>query len=406
MSKDDEFVFLGSEAGSKKAAAPSRTDDQPAQQEAPEPQEYVFIGSPEENRQVNKSLTGFKGVTPTQERIASGVAGAYLGSKAAPMLRSAIMTPEERLAAGLRKVQQETEVQRVLRQMLENQVSTRGTPSIGTAPPAPPQPLVPTATTPGAPSTLDVVQHAAANREPTSGMARERGQQFGTKSTFEAGRAQKEMLDKLISRGLVPPSSLDELSLRLGTTVPASGESRVLTTQAGAHEVERARAAERAAEAARAQRIAEIRQRVQQAQQTRAEQERMAQALREASDRAAAARAAEQAAAGRLAGATPGALSRVAGAVARPAMGALTGAGAGLSFYEALQRFKQGDTSGGVIAALGGAGGLASMIPGLGLAGTAVGLGSLPAMYINDVLKGKTEATLPTNVDPMGNPIP
>lgn len=46
------------------------------------------------------------------------------------------------------------------------------------------------------------------------------------------------------------------------------------------------------------------------------------------------------------------------------------------------------------------------MIPGLGLAGTAVGLGSLPAMYINDVLKGKTEATLPTNVDPMGNPIP
>ena len=123
--------------------------------------------------------------------------------------------------------------------------------------------------------------------------------------------------------------------------------------------------------------------------------------------RAAAMPAAEAAAAARLADATPGPLTKAAKVVASPIVGgALSGAGAGLSFYEAYQRFVNGDRSGAVIAALGGAGALASMVPGLGLPGAAVGAASIPAMYINDVLKGKTEASgrdIP--VDPMGNPM-
>jgi hypothetical protein len=122
--------------------------------------------------------------------------------------------------------------------------------------------------------------------------------------------------------------------------------------------------------------------------------------------RAAAIPAAEAAAAARLAEATPGPMAKAAKVVTSPIVsGALSGAGAGLSFYEAYRRFIDGDRSGAVIAALGGVGALASMVPGLGLAGAAVGAASLPAMYANDVLKGKTEATgRDIQVDPMGNP--
>jgi hypothetical protein len=122
--------------------------------------------------------------------------------------------------------------------------------------------------------------------------------------------------------------------------------------------------------------------------------------------RAAAMPAAEAAAAARLAEATPGPMAKAAKVVTSPIVGgALSGAGAGLSFYEAYRRFMEGDRSGAVIAALGGAGALASMVPGLGLPGAAVGVASMPAMYANDVLKGKTEGSgrdIP--VDPMGNP--
>ena len=122
--------------------------------------------------------------------------------------------------------------------------------------------------------------------------------------------------------------------------------------------------------------------------------------------RAAAMPAAEAAAAARLADATPGPLSKAAKVATSPIVGgALSGAGAGLSFYEAYRRFMDGDRSGAVISALGGAGALASMVPGLGLAGAAVGLASMPALHINDMLKDKT--TTPgreVQVDTMGNP--
>jgi methyl coenzyme M reductase beta subunit len=85
--------------------------------------------------------------------------------------------------------------------------------------------------------------------------------------------------------------------------------------------------------------------------------------------------------------------------------GALAGAGAGLSFYDAYRRFMDGDRSGAVISALGGTGALASMVPGLGLPGAAVGLASMPALYINDLLKEKTTAPgRDIEVDVMGNP--
>lgn len=125
-----------------------------------------------------------------------------------------------------------------------------------------------------------------------------------------------------------------------------------------------------------------------------------------AAQRAAAMPAAEAAAAARLAEATPGPLSKAGKVVASPIVGgALSGAGAGLSFYEAYRRYQDGDRSGAVIAALGGVGALASMVPGLGLPGAGVGLASMPAMYINDLLKNKTTAPgRDIEVDVMGNP--
>jgi len=122
--------------------------------------------------------------------------------------------------------------------------------------------------------------------------------------------------------------------------------------------------------------------------------------------RAAAIPTAEAAAAARLAEATPGPMTKAAEVVKSPIVGgALAGAGAGLSFYDAYRRFMDGDRSGAVISALGGTGALASMVPGLGLPGAAVGLASMPALYINDLLKEKTTAPgRDIEVDVMGNP--
>ena len=116
-----------------------------------------------------------------------------------------------------------------------------------------------------------------------------------------------------------------------------------------------------------------------------------------ASARATATPAAEAAAKARLAQATPGPLSKAASILKSPIVGgAAAGAGAGLSFYEAYRRFQEGDRSGAVIAALGGAGALASMVPGLGLPGAAVGAASMPALGINDLMKSQPAAPEPT----------
>lgn len=100
---------------------------------------------------------------------------------------------------------------------------------------------------------------------------------------------------------------------------------------------------------------------------------------------------AEAAAAAKMAQATPGPLSRMGTVLKAPfTTGALGGAGAGLSFYEAYDRYIKGDHSGAVIAALGGVGGLMTMVPGLQAPGLALGLGSIPLQYANEYIKGNS----------------
>jgi hypothetical protein len=99
---------------------------------------------------------------------------------------------------------------------------------------------------------------------------------------------------------------------------------------------------------------------------------------------------AEAAAAARMAQATPGPLSRMGTMLKAPfTTGALGGAGAGLSFYEAYDRYMKGDTSGAVIAALGGAASLATMVPHpiAKAVGSGIGLATIPALYANDYIK-------------------
>lgn len=119
--------------------------------------------------------------------------------------------------------------------------------------------------------------------------------------------------------------------------------------------------------------------------------------------RAAAMPVAEAAAAKRLADATPGPMSKLASVAKAPLVGgALGGAGAGMSFYEAYQRYMNGDTSGAVLSALAGAGGLMSMVPGLQIPGIAIGLGATGAQYALDKYN---EPAAPT-ANPMASPPP
>jgi hypothetical protein len=119
--------------------------------------------------------------------------------------------------------------------------------------------------------------------------------------------------------------------------------------------------------------------------------------------KAAATPAAEAAAAKRLADATPGPLSKVASVAKAPLVGgALGGAGAGMSFYEAYQRYMAGDRTGAVLSALAGAGGLMSMVPGLQIPGIALGLGATGAQYAVDKYN---EPAAPV-ANPMATPPP
>lgn len=115
-----------------------------------------------------------------------------------------------------------------------------------------------------------------------------------------------------------------------------------------------------------------------------------------------------QAAQSRLAGAIPGTLSAVGRTLRSPVVqGPLAGGAAGMSFYEAYQRFMEGDRSGAVIEALGGAGALMSMIPGLQLPGAAMAVGAPAAQFVKEGLqrpetvRGAGEIQL----DPAGNPV-
>lgn len=103
-----------------------------------------------------------------------------------------------------------------------------------------------------------------------------------------------------------------------------------------------------------------------------------------AANTANATRQAEQAAATKLQQATPSALGNAARMITKPLMGALGGAGAAMDFKEAYDRYTKGDTTGAVIAALGGVSGLAMLFPGGQIPG-AIGQGlTIGAQYLHD----------------------
>lgn len=77
----------------------------------------------------------------------------------------------------------------------------------------------------------------------------------------------------------------------------------------------------------------------------------------------------------------------------------IAGGVAGHDLAEAMQRYEEGDVSGALINAVGGLGSAAALIPhpATRIIGGALGLASMPAEYINDVLKGKIK---PTKAEP------
>jgi hypothetical protein len=75
----------------------------------------------------------------------------------------------------------------------------------------------------------------------------------------------------------------------------------------------------------------------------------------------------------------------------------IAGGAAGLDIGEAMKRYEEGDVSGALINAVGGLGSAAALIPhpATRLVGGALSLASMPAEYINDLLKGKIKKELP-----------
>jgi hypothetical protein len=122
----------------------------------------------------------------------------------------------------------------------------------------------------------------------------------------------------------------------------------------------------------------------------------------------AAVESAGNAARARLAEAIPGPLATAAKVLRSPfVQGPLAGAAAGMSFYEAYQRFLAGDRSGAVIDALGGTGAIMSMIPGLQLPGLAMAVGAPAAQYVKQGLQNpeSVRGANQIQLDPMGNPV-
>lgn len=105
---------------------------------------------------------------------------------------------------------------------------------------------------------------------------------------------------------------------------------------------------------------------------------------------------AEAQVAAQISKATPGPLQRFGTILKSPyTSGVLGGAGAGLSFYDAYDRYMNGDRSGAVISALGGLGSMATLVPGLQGPGLALSLGSIPVQYLHDYLMQQNAAPQP-----------
>jgi hypothetical protein len=245
-----------------------------------------------------------------------------------------------------------------------------------------------------------------------------------------AARAQQILDEYLMGHGVAPTSGRDKVSAILQGTVGDAGTTGRARTEGFNTETAQRAAAEKSA-AARAKQLGlpststvfadapgmtatdngvlaprdVVQQRAEATAAVQAQEEaRRAEQLRKITQQG------EEYAARQVARETPGPLSRfgraLGAAVKSPITGgALGGLGAALSVPEALERYRSGDTSGAVIAALGGLSGLASMVPGLGIPAAVVGAGTIPAMYLNDIRKGKIAPPDFSQVPPVGNPM-
>ena len=294
--------------------------------------------------------------------------GAAAGVVTRAATKGMLTDPKAKEAEAFLQFERQQRLKSIAEKMAAEKLAAQGVTPPGSAPA--PRGTIPT------PGELDRLQHATTAPTPTTSLARERGQQFGTKQTFEQGRRAQSTAAELARRGITAPP--EEILGRLGTFSPTTS-GRVLIPQNLATDVEAMRAASAAKEA-------EELSKLQTAARAAADQE-VAQMMKQGQR---------------------GVLGSMAEAVGKSRVtSGLAGAGAGLSFYDALQRWNEGDRSGAVIAALGGIGGLAAAVPPIGpvgagvkAVGTGVGLASIPAQYINDLIKGKAE--MPEFVQKLG----
>lgn len=277
------------------------------------------------------------GLTPEQEKYAAGAAGAVVGPAVQRMAEKAIPSEAARTAAGIKDLTEQQKLQRLLRNMHEEELLRAGLKPIDLTGEASSgakwmrnwagidRPI-----TGGVPEASAAYQRMKGQGPVTSKMT----QRWGPTPVGEPGKPKEPLVDRLLRQG----------------------------TEAEQAVARQATAAEQAGLAAQA----------------------------------------------RLAEAIPGPLAAMGRAFRSPVVqGPLAGAAAGMSFYEAYQRFLEGDRSGAVIDALGGAGAIMTMIPGLQLPGLGLALGSIPAQTINQGLKNpeSRRGINEIQVDQLGNPV-
>jgi hypothetical protein len=238
---------------------------------------------------------------------------------------------------------------------------------------------------------------------------------FNENTSFQAlsKTDQERKLAQLVSNGLITPEGANEIRLKLGkvaatpsgVAMPAriSMDNELRASQA-ASEASKQDAVRRAEIERLRQEQALARRNVGEARATMQEANRpVTSATNNLTGKLSSAEITAQIAAAeaaRAAAAAPeeGALKKVGRFISgSPKLaGMLGGAGVGMSVAEAMDRFNSGDTSGGVISTLAAAFGGMSMVPPVGPAGLAVkgigtvgGLATIPAIMLNDYLKGR-----------------
>lgn len=267
------------------------------------------------------------GLTQEQEKTAATAGGALLGPGVQRLLQRTVPEGGARTTAAMEKLREELSLARLMRSLEEEELLRRG---------IRPSDLTAAQTPPATSGTKWMRNWAGVDREIPGGVPE-------ASAAYQRSKGQGKVTSKITKK--FGPEALQPGGLSIRNP------------------------AREAAEAARLDRVMQ------------------ASALTPEE----AARAAAQA---RFEAARPGALSNVGRAVRSPLVqGPLAGGFAGLSFYDAYRKWMEGDRSGAVIDALGGIGGLLTMIPTpltMG-AGLALGLGSLPASYINERLKAQPE---------------